>query len=172
MKRAKTISLEKLEEMLMGLEGQRANIVTIQTVTPLDMRKTDNPYIGRVFKVATVNCQIQSDYENAVNNRRAKEGKPADFVAQVRTWGTRVGKSCVVEHKGEKYLAYRALRCLKTKLQDGQGRFVSPEVVAPFVPQKSKPKKQGLDDVIIWRTPKLRNIRTININRKRYKVTV
>jgi len=168
-KAMKKITVAELEAMLLSLP-KRANIITIQTATPLKMRKTDNPHYGQVFKHSTVNVQIQSDYENAVNLRRAKEGKPADFIAQARTWGERVDDTCVVEHKGTKYMAYRALRCLKTKLRDPRGRFVSRNALLRWIPQAGKAKKQGLENEIIWRTPKLQNIRRININRKRFEI--
>ena len=168
------ITVEKMKELLLAMPSG-ANIVTIETATSDFMNKggrsgvPENPFLGKVKKFATVNCQVQSDYENAVNARRTKEGKAADFVAQAPLWGTRIGRTCVVEHKGTFYLAYRALRCFKVFYRNEKGHSVAKATIAQWFKKKSK-SRQNVDDEIIWRKPKLSNIRKININRVRYEV--
>lgn len=55
------------------------------------------PIKGRVKKISRFNGQVNWNYENAVNNRRAKESKPLDavgnvelFEAEARAWGQRL----------------------------------------------------------------------------------
>jgi len=165
------ITVAELETMLAGL-GKGANIITVGMATVPRMRKTGNPWFGNVRKHAIAHVQIQADYENAVNAQRRKEGKADDFQAQPRVWGERVGDTCLIDNKGRKYMAFRALRCLKSTLRDLQGHFLPADDVAAiktFV-YVSKSKTQQTDTEVMWRTVALDNVRRININRKRYKV--
>ena len=176
MAKYKKITVAELKKKLLNL-SKGANIVTVQTITPAKMNKGGrggvavNPFIDKgIQKVSMINCQLQSDYENVVNNQLAREGKAKTFTAAARVWGSRVNDTSVVEHNGEFYMAYRALKCLRTRLMDAKGRFVSEDAVKPWISKPSKAKRQGTDTEIVWRTPKLSNIRKIHINRKRYEV--
>lgn len=47
------------------------------------MRKTNNPYVGRVRKIVRgINYQFGVSYENKVNNERERMGLERDFVSQ------------------------------------------------------------------------------------------
>lgn len=65
---------------------------------------------GRVTKVTTgVNCMLFSNqsgsaYQQMVRRRQLKEGKSPDFEVQPRAWGTRIGNTPFIEHKGKHYL--------------------------------------------------------------------
>jgi len=168
---AVAITVEQLETMLADLKPG-ANMITIGMATTPKMRKTGNDYFGKIRKHATANVQIQLDYERAVNAQRVREGNTDIFKAQPRTWGERVGKTCLIEHKGKKYMAFRALRCLKSTLRDLEGHFLTNDVletVKGFM-SKSKSKTQKTDKEIVWRTVSLDNVTRININKKRYKI--
>lgn len=60
------------------------------TETDPTMRKTNNPYVGRVKKVTYyTNIAVGRVYENGVNNRLEKEGLAPDFETEKqkgRTW--------------------------------------------------------------------------------------
>lgn len=166
----------ELRDKLLGL-SKGGNFVTIQTITPIVMNKGGrggtavNPFLDDgIQKISTVNCQLQGDYENAVNKQLEREGKPNTFTSAARVWGSRVNGTSVVEHNGEYYMAYRALKCLKTRMMDSEGHFVSEKTITPWVRKKSASKRQGTDTEIVWRTPKLANIRKIHINGKRFEV--
>ena len=166
-----TITVADLETKLAALP-KGANIITVQMATVPRMQKTGNPYFDKVRKYAIANVQIQADYENAVNAQRRKEGKADDFKAQPRVWGERIGNTCLIAHKGRKYMAFRALRCLKSTLRDTRGRFLCDtaiEHIKTFM-YVSKSKTQKVDTEIVWRTVALDNVRRININRERYEV--
>jgi hypothetical protein len=165
------ITVAELEAMLASLKPG-ANIITLSMATTPRMRKTGNMYFGKVRKHATANVQIQADYERAINAQRTREGKPSDFKAQPRVWGERIGNTCLIDNNGRKYMAFRALRCLRSTLRDLQGHFLPENVVEAikgFI-YVSKSKTQKTDVEIIWRTVALENVRRININKKRYEV--
>ena len=57
--------------------------VTIKTNTEPKMRKTNNPYFGRVRKISTyTNAILGVEYQNAVNNRLERGGMEANYVAE------------------------------------------------------------------------------------------
>lgn len=79
--------------------------VTVHTDTEVDLPKK-NPFYG-LRRKAKRNGQIGFDYENAVNNRAAKEGLAADREAKPRKWGTVTHDRLFVEHNGKYYLRLR-----------------------------------------------------------------
>lgn len=57
--------------------------ISLITLTEPKMRKTNNPYFGRVHKASYMtNVALGYDYENSVNNRLDKKGLDADFQAE------------------------------------------------------------------------------------------
>ena len=63
---------------------------------------------GNVLKVVNTRVQLNYSYENAVNNRLAKQGNEKTFVAQSLPWGSWVEgqENKLIEHKGNLYLRY------------------------------------------------------------------
>ena len=63
---------------------------------------------GNVQKVVNTRVQLNYSYENAVNNRLAKQGNEKTFVAQSLPWGSWVEgqENKLIEHKGNLYLRY------------------------------------------------------------------
>jgi hypothetical protein len=63
---------------------------------------------GNVQKLVSTRVQINYSYENAVNNRLAKQGEERTFVAQSLPWGSWVKgqENKLIEHKGNLYLRY------------------------------------------------------------------
>lgn len=67
--------------------------------------------LGKGNKVSCIirtDCQLNYSYENAVNNRLAKQGDEKNFVAQSLPWGQWVEgqENKLIEHKGSLYLRY------------------------------------------------------------------
>ena len=67
--------------------------------------------LGKGNKVSCIirtDCQLNYSYENAVNNRLAKQGDEKNFVAQSLPWGEWVEgqENKLIEHKGSLYLRY------------------------------------------------------------------
>lgn len=80
----------------------------IATITYTSIVKLPKKYgiTGVVEKVVTKQVQLNYSYENAVNNRLAKQGTQADFQAQSLPWGAWVvgQENKLIEHKGDLYL--------------------------------------------------------------------
>lgn len=57
--------------------------ISLITLTEPKMRKTNNPFYGRVHKASYLtNVALGYDYENSVNNRLDKKGLESDFQAE------------------------------------------------------------------------------------------
>jgi len=163
------ITRSKLVELLKALPKSNT-FMSVMTTTEPKMRKTGNPWLSRgVKKTATVTGCLHFNYENNVNAQRAREDKSEDFVVQARTWGQRVGDTCLIEHKGNMYLEYRALRCLRSRYFS-EGKRIAKSVLDAWLYKSGGSVKQDLRKDIVVRTPRIENIRRININKKKYEV--
>jgi hypothetical protein len=124
-----TITTANLVSLMSNIKG--ATICTIVSATEPKMRKTANPYVGRVTKLTKCQYQFGYNYQNAVNNRLAKEGKEPNFTTDARKWGVWVVPNKVAEHKGEFYLRFYTMENATPKvvyLVDN--RLATPEEVA------------------------------------------
>jgi hypothetical protein len=75
------ISIGSIESFCSNLTRNTFGIVVTANTEP-KMRKTNNPYMGRVRKVSTyTNVALGRDYQAAVNSRLEQSGEKADFVA-------------------------------------------------------------------------------------------
>jgi hypothetical protein len=101
---------EQLKEIVDNVNG--TTFAGIDTITAVKLKGgKKNPMQGRVTK-RTVNSNVMifsntdnSPYETMVKRRMEEEGKdPSIFELKPRAWGTRVGKSPFIEHKGNYYL--------------------------------------------------------------------
>lgn len=73
--------MNKLEQITSLIENKQ--VVDVETSTEPKMRKTANPYYGRVTKhTAYLGVDFGKNYAEEVNRRLAEEGKTADFKAQ------------------------------------------------------------------------------------------
>jgi hypothetical protein len=109
------ISLPQFQALL--CEARGARFVTVTTLTVPDMRKTNNPYIGRVKKVSRINGVVNFHYEHAVNRSLAKRGEEPSFIAQPRKWGVRLTGTPFVSHITKEgfhrlYLVMKVEKCI------------------------------------------------------------
>lgn len=163
-----TITKQELKDMLLNAR-RGANIVSIETETTPRMRKTGNPYAGRLVKQSKINGMINWYYENSVNNQREREGKKTDFEAKPRQWGKRVKGTPLVEHKGRYYLEVKVENTYGKTYIDDQGNVVNQEEIEEFL-YNSSSSRQGVEDKVILRDYKLDSIQSITMNGKKYKV--
>ena len=115
MTNVQTISTESLITVLNALPAESADVTIVSRTEPA-MRKTDNPFVGKLFKVSKVSGTINWQYGHEVNRQREREGgfdivdgQPVVatvevFKAHDRKWGTRIENSPFVEHNGQHYL--------------------------------------------------------------------
>jgi hypothetical protein len=163
-----TLTTAQLTNNLCSMD--KTVLATVRTVTVPEMRKTNNPFCGKVVKVQDLSASVGSwNYQRAVNNRRQKEWQkallsdettpqPAEFVSEARKWGTRVPNTPFVEHKGQLYVELSVHKCLRQVYLDDQGNPVSKELLEPYLPKKKEGERQELDNPIILRDVKVENI--------------
>lgn len=168
----KSISLEELQETLSARKG--AQIVTIVANVEPEMRKgkgeSQNPYIGRVRKVSTVNGLVNWNYQNSVNNQRVREDLEPDFEPEPRKWGVRIKGLPFVTHtrKGDEtprlYLELKVQKVLGTVyLLDNQP--VPKEVLEPWLPApREEGARQGVENPVVLRDYALENLEAITVS--------
>ena len=158
------IKIEEFEQRLLDVKG--AKVVTIIGRTVPDMRKTGNPYVGRVRKVSRCNGMINWIYQNAVNNQRLRENKEPDFEPKPRRWGVRLNGTPLVVHTKNKpkeiikYLEFRALTHLQTQYFLDNAP-IEKELIAEWLPPAKDNPRQDLDKEVILRDYMLCNVRQI-----------
>ena len=164
----KTLTTAELTQNLASMD--RTVLATVRTATEPAMRKTGNPFYGKVVKVQDLSCSVGSwSYRQAVNNRRLKEWqnallqdentpRPEDFVPAARAWGQRVPNTPFVEHKGQNYVELSVHKCLRQVYLDDQGNPVSKELLEPYLQKSKDGGRQDLDNPVILRDVKIDNI--------------
>ena len=165
-----TMSHAQLVDWLLGFRG--AKPATILSETEVEMRKTGNPYAGRVTKICRAHVFINFIYSNSVNNQIRKEGGEPEFVAHQRKWGQRIIRedgtvTPIVEHTNKQGLHSTYLECRYLKSEpfvqyrlDGISDIDKAEF-EEFIPiRSSSAARQGVseeNEVI------MRDINTLNI---------
>lgn len=146
--------------------------ITVTTVTEPKMKKTNNPYYGRVKKLTILtNVALGYDYENTANNRLERNGLTPCFKAQKSNGKTWEEYPYIL--KSDKDASVKYLRCTmrqNTKVENHyilDGIFIKNEKtiseIKSFIQASGTSKKQaecGLDDEnqVIVRDFKLENI--------------
>lgn len=130
-------------QFVKALKG--CQFINVMALTDADMYLKGNPYRGRVKKFTVTPMQFGYDYETAVNNRLAREGKEANFTADKLPWGHWAEglRNKVIEHKDMLYLRTYCVRKAKPRtyyLLDGH--LASAEEYKEFS-QFFKPKSES-----------------------------
>lgn len=164
-------------------QSRPGTFVGLTTETVPDMRKTGNPFLGRVTKRSFTTVQIGASYANAVNNRREKEGV-ADiepFTPKPRKWGVRINGTPLVIHvkKGEdKPRYYMECRVLSVNHEPEyylDGRFVDSiplrdQILSFISAPSSNAAWQGVTDEIILRDYALDSIVQVKMDKEVYVI--
>ena len=170
----KTLSYAELIEVL---SKPGATFVCIESLTDAKLLKTGNP-LGQVFKKSRAVAMVGARYEASVNRQLEARNDTADFKADSLPWGAWLIPNKVITHKGEFYLrtqttfGQRRVRPAKVRYVNAEGRFLSRETVAPFLPKASHSVKQeqagayGLAEKtqVEVRTTKFSNIMRLRLN--------
>ena len=163
-------------QFLNNLKG--CQFVNIMALTDADMYLRNNPFRGRVQKFTITPMQVNYDYETAVNNRLAREGKEANFTADKLPWGSWVEgmRNKVITHKDMLYLRTYCVRNARPRtyyLLDGHLASVEEyKEFAPYLKPSSTSDKQsshGLEEEyqVKPRDYKFSSLVAITINRTR-----
>lgn len=137
------------DELLAGLmKFKSSTIVSFVSRTVPVMRKTDNPYFGRIIKETRVNGVIRWDYQTAVNKQRVRELKEPTFESEPRAWGERVPGTPLIQHKDLFYLEVKVERASSVYLTD-DGSEVALDDLKPFLPKKGEGRQEVEKPVIL-----------------------
>lgn len=132
-----------------------AKPVSIITETSVSLT---SKHLGEVTKTSQVNGFLNANYTKSVNRVREKKGETPDFVAQPRRFGTRIGNTSVIEHKGQYYLEVKVEKAKRLEYRDKDGVIINPEVVSPYL------RPQTYNEEVVVRTYKIDNIKLIKMN--------
>ena len=138
---------QKIEKITNIINNNR--VVDIEIATEPQMRKTNNPYLGRVKKhTAYLGVDCGESYTAEVNRRRMDEGKEGDFQAKASIY-ERVNDYFV--RRGEQaYLQMLLKQKHETKkIYEVDGRPATTTEVAEiesFLHGSGKSSKQGLGE--------------------------
>lgn len=173
------ISSQSLVQLLLSQRG--ATFATVVTATEPSMTKKNrntgaaNPFLGsRVRRVADRRVMLGASYENAVKNRREREGhdNPSEFRAE-SLWngaGEAVdGSRIVVRHKttGKLYLVLYPYRDghVAQDLWTVNGATIDAQELAPYLSAPSRSSgRQETENPVAWRTVALENVVQMTLN--------
>lgn len=175
----KIISSQNLVQLLLSQKG--ATFATVVTSTEPSMNKKNrdtgmaNPFLGRrVRRVADRRVMLGASYENAVKNRREREGhdNPSEFRAE-SLWngaGESVeGSRIVVRHRttGKLYVVFYPYRSdsVAQDLWTVDGTTVPVSELAPYLPPPARSSgRQETENPVAWRVVALENIAQVTMN--------
>jgi hypothetical protein len=177
------ISRKELSKMLYSLQfAENSNIFASiwQLTEPKCVvkhrdTKAPNPYIG-AKKLSYVNVCLNVEYSKRVVNQLAKENKEATEYQQGKnTMPLDFGENNIFIGKFKDKDVVQYAPTSNEKLRPRvkyyhNGKEISKNEIAPFLPVVHKAENQGTDKEIIWRKVYLDNILKININGKRYVI--
>lgn len=168
---SKIITQTEFAELLRTHKG--ASAVSITTETEPKMRKTNNPYFGRVKRIARRSGMLGASYENAVNRQREREGIASEFKAE-SLWGGAgepVGGSLVrhktngglyavffptyTDEQGKPIASDDCWTLDNIRVGDGDPKLTE---IKSFLSGSSESPKQGVEKAIAWRVVKLENV--------------
>lgn len=149
-----------------------ATFITMVTETVPDMRKTNNPFVGKIYKRSEVNGVYFWDYERAVNRQLVREGKAPKFESAPRAWGKLMTGTGLVVHKGRFYVQIKVQNVLESGYYyDNDTQLTTEEVVKlkEFLPKRVEGARQGTESPVIIRDYAVDNIKEARMMGKVYK---
>lgn len=170
MKKITKISKQQLFSLLNEIDGSKPTFVSFISNTDARLKKTNNPYIG-TRKISKVTGLLNFNYQNSVNNQRAKEGNEKEFVAKERGYGIKFDdyNGCLLHGSNDIKLIVKVENTLKPKFVFN-GKLISKELIKPFLPSSNSAPQQELEKEIIYRNYDLSNIKKISFNKMIYKI--
>lgn len=172
------VSKDRMIAILMDSKG--ATPITIIAHTEPKMRKTANPFYGRIYKASRVNGMVNFQYDAGVLRRLENEGKSADNFRQGQSWHEAVltadGKLtpfCKHKQNGEYYLRFMLRGTIQSEyrwIADDQPLTDSQLDNLNVFIQKSDYSNQGLTDPLVFLTYKMESIKIVTVNKQTYMV--
>lgn len=132
-----------------------------------------NPYPD-TMKVSKVGILLNSNYEKAVTNQLAKEGKEStEYEKGANTMPLVFGENnqFIGIYKGDFVLQYRPNDNVNPRTKYvNNGKLINKEKIEEFLPKVYEAQNQGTDREILWRKLYLKNVLKLTINGETYKV--
>jgi hypothetical protein len=181
-------ALVDLIKQLNAARGDGTNFFSVTQVTRAGSNKIPNyePFVmsglkqGKTYlaKVAQVNGIYNHNYQDKVNELRAAEGKPQDFVARASIYNAVEGTRALVEKNGQLYLRLKPISNARAFapqiLRKVQNTFepVSKADVSDYLIKSNPGAYQGLEQSAEqFRILSLDSIAAININGRDYVIS-
>lgn len=151
------------------------SFASIRSVTQLDMRKTGNPFHGKISKVSKVLAIVGNwSYEQSLINQAKRENVETEFEIKPRKWGVRLNDSGIVEHNGRLYLECKIQKCFDSRIVWSDGRYLSHDEidsVRSFMPiRKESSTQDSIEKKIILRDYAFDSIRKIKLGGITYRI--
>jgi hypothetical protein len=154
-----------------------ANVLQQTLPKTLVKSRTDktikNPF-QTILKVSKVSILLNSEYEKAVTNQLAREGKEAtEYHKGENTMPIIFGENnqFIGIFNGEFVLQYRPNDNVMPQTKYfADGVETDKKLLADFLPTESKATNQGTEREILWRKLYLNNVLEITLNGETYKV--
>jgi hypothetical protein len=153
------ISQENLIEILKDID--KGTFVSIETLTKVRMKKTDNPFYEKVQKYSRKNVRPIPDYE-----KRMKKTNE-EFVVAENKVGQHISPCVIFNEKYNKhYFSYETFdnSHIETKYIDENGNPIEKELFQPFLPTYNNDR-----DVKIFSVG-VENIKSISYKGVKYEV--
>ena len=153
-----TIDKSQLVQILSQVE--KGEFVNIESVTPVKMKKTGNPYYNQVVKKSSKNVRCLPDYEKRVQNTTENpefESAP--------NWFEHISP-CVVKHRNNDntYFMYETFEGQSVRNEYiHNGQPIEKEVIQPYLPTYNE------RDIKVF-TIKTDNIKKLSYKGVRYEV--
>ncbi|MBK8583851.1 MAG: hypothetical protein IPL86_19180 [Flavobacteriales bacterium] len=153
---------------------EECTFISLRAVVEPEMRKTCNPFHGRVLKVVTAAGSINFRYSRVVNSQRIREGKPADFKAKMRQWGEKLDDCPLIKHvnawgRVSYYLDIKIQSRVDQYRDIETGRLITKDQLLQWLPPHQK-TRQGLNRVVSLRDFRIDRIAEIKINGEVWQV--
>lgn len=168
------IGVQALIDLLDVSRGSQ--FIATTTLTIPEYRKTACPFRDNLYKLDRRIYHINSPYKNMVNNQRKREGLPADFVPEQRTWGGRViGPPFVVGLKDANFHLYLEAKIhqeLGHTYLTGDGETIPEAAIDPFIRKRGPRPHQGTEHPTELRNIAIEHILTLVAENKGYTLNV
>lgn len=138
---------------------------TVELLTAVDrLRKPQDaasrPWAGALRKRSVREVLLAFWYEGAVNERREAEGKPADFEACPHLYADHEPEGALSRHRRARWQLYLPMLVTAESepAYESLGRPVAADLVGPWLITRAEGSRQGLDQPLVYRNPKIESV--------------
>lgn len=165
----RVVTRKELVNMIRFIDGAEEVEVEFTAVTDPRLRKTSkydrterNPYDG-IMKMTVNRGYLNGRYIDAVNEQRIKEGKKNDFESKPLPWGDKeVSNGSIINHPNGPKLMVIKVENLATEYIHNSD-IVTKEELEPFISDRKKSSRQGVEKDVVVRTFNVSSIRKIRV---------